>query len=102
MPILREGRCQSDRTFQNIGLEDHGIYSIDDEGLYNGCHWIMEPWERIHRGRNCVKKRRAMDHVLPHEGQWPAVREGAKPMDMEGRLMVSGAHLPPMLVTLEV
>lgn len=43
-----------------------------------------------------------MDHVLPHEDQWPAVREGAKPMDMEGRLMVSGAHLPPMLVTLEV
>lgn len=43
-----------------------------------------------------------MSHVLPHESQWPAVREGAKPMDMEGRLRVSGAHLPPMLVTLEV
>lgn len=42
------GRCQSDMTFQTIGLGDHGIYSIDDKGLYKGCHCIMKPWEIIH------------------------------------------------------
>lgn len=41
-----------------------------------------------------MRKRRTMDHVLCHEGQWPAVREGAKPMDMEGRLMASESPIP--------
>lgn len=102
IPILREEDARATEPSRPLDLETMASSAL----MTNECtkdatgSWNLGK-EYIEAGID-VRKRRAMDHVLPHEGPWPAVREGAKPVDMEGRLMFSGAHLPSMLVTLEL